>query len=558
MRNSFARVCALLAASAFAAVAPADAQCPPKTTVADTLYNADGSPAAGRVTISWPTFHAGACTVIAGQVTVTVTNGALSVQLYPNDAATPAGTSYRVSYALRSGRVSTEYWVVPASATPVALATVRSPTVPVPALVVSQAQVTNLTADLARKIELPAPCPAGKFLQSSGAAVPPQVDCVDIAGGGGGGSQHQVNGTNLTANDPVNFQDSATIAFSNPSGGNVQAAVKDNSLGAAKLAVANPGSAQLSGVGDANIAAGALSPNRVSGTAVVQSRAVNTSAPLAGGGDLSADRTLTCAVASATQAGCLSSADWNTFNNKQNALGFTPENVANKGAANGYASLNASSKVVEDPASAQTAPAASKIPLADSNGKIADGWLSSSFPRVLYVYNCTTAGTCNTEANASGTGGARITDDTSTTNEVYFDAQYTVPANFLVTKKVLRVTVGIEFISQASPPNLTFRLYWGGPGGTVLMASTASTPSASATRETTLVFMIQGTAAPGPSVSIETGMASVGGPFAMVTAQPVSAATNSSRTIILSGQWSANATNTHIVRVRQLLVEELN
>lgn len=35
-------------------------------------------------------------------------------------------------------------------------------------------------------------------------------------------------------------------------------------------------------------------------------------------------------TASATNRGALSSANWSTFNNKQNALGFTPENVANK------------------------------------------------------------------------------------------------------------------------------------------------------------------------------------------------------------------------------------
>jgi len=38
-------------------------------------------------------------------------------------------------------------------------------------------------------------------------------------------------------------------------------------------------------------------------------------------------------VASATNTGKLSSADWTTFNGKQNALGFTPENVANKQSA---------------------------------------------------------------------------------------------------------------------------------------------------------------------------------------------------------------------------------
>jgi len=45
-----------------------------------------------------------------------------------------------------------------------------------------------------------------------------------------------------------------------------------------------------------------------------------------------------------------------------------------KGAASGYASLNASALVVENPANAQTTPAASKIPLADGTGKIATGW----------------------------------------------------------------------------------------------------------------------------------------------------------------------------------------
>ena len=39
---------------------------------------------------------------------------------------------------------------------------------------------------------------------------------------------------------------------------------------------------------------------------------------------------LSIPIASATKTGKLSSTDWSTFNSKQNALGFTPENVANK------------------------------------------------------------------------------------------------------------------------------------------------------------------------------------------------------------------------------------
>jgi len=49
--------------------------------------------------------------------------------------------------------------------------------------------------------------------------------------------------------------------------------------------------------------------------------------------------------ASSITDGYLTSTDWNTFNNKQNALGYTPENVANKGVANGYAPLNSSTKI---------------------------------------------------------------------------------------------------------------------------------------------------------------------------------------------------------------------
>ncbi len=336
----------LLGSAAFTA---ATAQCPAKTQVTDVLLNADGTPASGRVVIAWPTFKIGACQIIAGQATFTVTDGNFNAELFPNDQAAPEGTSYRVTYYLRSGRISTEYWVVPTSANPVALAMVRSPSAPVPSIMFSMAQVTDLPATLNQKIELPDPCPAGKFLQATGSSAPPQVSCVDGTGaplasstvsgtvktdadetdplvytkasadtllagkadaahqhaaadvtsgildparlplptatsaggvlsgscpgtdkvtgisaagtvlcgadqGGGSASQHQLDGFNLLANDPVNFQDSATIDFFNPSAGNVQAQVKDGSINSAKLAVSNPTGAQLSGIGDANIA----------------------------------------------------------------------------------------------------------------------------------------------------------------------------------------------------------------------------------------------------------------------------------------------------------------
>ncbi len=292
-------ICAI--ACVCALTTPAAAQCPAKTTVADTLYNADGSLASGRVTIAWPTLVIGSCQVIAGQTTVMVANGAFSAQLYPNTTAVPSGTSYRVTFALKSGRVTTEYWVVPASAVAVALATVRAPSVPVPAMMFGEAQVTNLVSDLATKIELPAPCSAGKMLESNGSSTPPQVNCVDPSSGSG--SQHQVNGANLASNSPVNFQNSSTIAFTNPGAGNLQASLADSAVTAAKLAVSSPSAAQLAGIGDSNISAAALSPDRVAGTAVTQSRTISTTSPITGGGDFSANRTIACSTCVTSVAG---------------------------------------------------------------------------------------------------------------------------------------------------------------------------------------------------------------------------------------------------------------
>lgn len=55
--------------------------------------------------------------------------------------------------------------------------------------------------------------------------------------------------------------------------------------------------------------------------------------------------TLNVPTASASNRGALSAADWSTFNGKQAALGFAPENSANKGAAGGYAPLDGSAKI---------------------------------------------------------------------------------------------------------------------------------------------------------------------------------------------------------------------
>jgi hypothetical protein len=58
---------------------------------------------------------------------------------------------------------------------------------------------------------------------------------------------------------------------------------------------------------------------------------ISTTAPLSGGGDISSNRTLSISQANSTTNGYLSSTDWNTFNNKQNAL---TNPITGTGAAN--------------------------------------------------------------------------------------------------------------------------------------------------------------------------------------------------------------------------------
>jgi hypothetical protein len=68
----------------------------------------------------------------------------------------------------------------------------------------------------------------------------------------------------------------------------------------------------------------------------------------------------------------------NVMTYRDSGATHTVEVQAHKGVASGYASLDAGSKVVEDPANAQTAGGAGKIPLGDAGGKLASSWGGSA------------------------------------------------------------------------------------------------------------------------------------------------------------------------------------
>ena len=109
-----------------ALIATGAAQTVPMTTISDTVYGADGSPAQGTLLISWPMFTtAGRKPIAAGNTSVSLgPGGSLSVSLVPNANATPPATVYTVVYQL-DDVVKTEYWIVPTSS-PAVLANVRT------------------------------------------------------------------------------------------------------------------------------------------------------------------------------------------------------------------------------------------------------------------------------------------------------------------------------------------------------------------------------------------------------------------------------------------------
>jgi hypothetical protein len=88
------------------------------TTVQGTVYLATGEPGAGTLVISWPGFTTAAGQAVAADsMTVTIApDGFVSVNLAPNQGATPAGEYYTAVYYMSDGTVNTQYWVVPAAA----------------------------------------------------------------------------------------------------------------------------------------------------------------------------------------------------------------------------------------------------------------------------------------------------------------------------------------------------------------------------------------------------------------------------------------------------------
>lgn len=114
-------LCALSLAS-FSAMA--------QTTITDTVYLRPGTPWTGVLTITWPAFTTASGQVVgAGGTTISVRNGALTVNLYPNVSGTPPvvyAAHYLTTVGADRDTAWDETWNVYASASPLILDQVRA------------------------------------------------------------------------------------------------------------------------------------------------------------------------------------------------------------------------------------------------------------------------------------------------------------------------------------------------------------------------------------------------------------------------------------------------
>lgn len=124
--------------------------CFANTRIVDTITNPNHvavthvSLFTGTLTITGPFL-----TTAAGGVTYSgvykedfpIVNGALDVTLVPNDALSPAGTSYGAKYTSRNGVTRFEYWIVPTSGSTLKIPDVKVSTIPTPTLTLLLSQL---------------------------------------------------------------------------------------------------------------------------------------------------------------------------------------------------------------------------------------------------------------------------------------------------------------------------------------------------------------------------------------------------------------------------------
>ncbi len=229
-----------------------------------------------------------------------------------------------------------------------------------------------------------------------------------VSGGGGGGI------TALTGD--VSASGSGSVAATvNLVGGQSAANVAAGTVLANAATAANTASAIVRRDASGNFAAGTITA-ALTGTASgnpPNSRAINTTAPLSGGGDLSADRTLSMPAATNAVDGYLSAADHTSFAAKQAAGNYItaltgdvtasgPGSVAGTVASVGGASAASVATSVSDTQAATSSNTPSTIVKRDVSGNFSAGTITAALTGTASGNIVTLSGDVTTPGAGSG------------------------------------------------------------------------------------------------------------------------------------------------------------
>jgi hypothetical protein len=137
-----------------------------QTLIVDRIYSPlNNTLYEGRIQITAPDMTHLGKTYVRSTREYVVTAGNFAASLIPNDAATPAGTSYSVRFVPNSGSPWTQTWVIPTSASPLKINQVRVNTPPSTSLLVLLQQLSTEGAT------------EGSCLKFSGGAIRWVSDC---------------------------------------------------------------------------------------------------------------------------------------------------------------------------------------------------------------------------------------------------------------------------------------------------------------------------------------------------------------------------------------------
>lgn len=148
------------------------------------------------------------------------------------------------------------------------------------------------------------------------------------------------------------------------------------------------------------------------------------------------------------------------------------------------------------------------------------------------------------------------------TTETAFAKTIALPAGWFTLNRALRIFLGIEVSTTVTVPTyqMRMRVQKAGPVNVNLYQATAAAVVSATTTTTSFaqLFVIQGTAAPGASVSVETAIhqSGLGGFTRNIISPSALVDTASAQTIQFTMQYGA-ATAGNNCTLRQVIVEEL-